>query len=256
MDEALRIIRIRVRSMLDDITPPAFYRDMRREIDASREMFESHPMIRRLIRDATPLLADEFGHGMRHSSRVAVEAGAIVLAQPGPGEDPEYAASLALICGMLHDLRRMEDDHARKGALTALDILKEYPIDPGDKERIAFAIRNHEAFSAPEECGDRLGDLLAGALYDADKFRWGPDNFADTLWEICEYCEWTAREVADNFPKALKIIESVSDTFRTETGRRYGPEFIETGLDLGRRIQRMIHEALDIEPDIVENKRP
>jgi len=52
------------------------------------------------------------------------------------------------------------------------------------RKYIADAIRNHEAFKETLEAADKEGRLVSDALYDADKFRWGPENFTTTLWTI------------------------------------------------------------------------
>ena len=35
-------------------------------------------------------------------------------------------------------------------------------------------------------------------------------------------------------------MERVRDTFRSDTGRQYGPDFIEIGIDIGREIYRYL----------------
>jgi hypothetical protein len=45
------------------------------------------------------------------------------------------------------------------------------------KRYIVAAIRNHEAFRKILESEDKSARLVSDSLYDADKFRWGPDNF-------------------------------------------------------------------------------
>jgi hypothetical protein len=111
---------------------------------------------------------------------------------------------------------------------------------------VQFAIENHEAFKLERAPPDDLTALVSGALYDADKFRWGPDNFVTTLWEICDYQDWSLERIVDVFPRGLEIIESISETFRTQTGRFYGPEFIDIGLEVGhylyRRMKRLSEE--------------
>ncbi|MEJ2116688.1 MAG: hypothetical protein P8Y36_01810, partial [Alphaproteobacteria bacterium] len=41
---------------------------------------------------------------------------------------------------------------------------------------ICLAIGNHEAFKPTVSCRSHLGRILSDCLFDADKFRWGPDN--------------------------------------------------------------------------------
>jgi hypothetical protein len=101
---------------------------------------------------------------------------------------------------------------------------------------ISFAIGNHEAFRPEAETTDPQEQLLAAALYDADKFRWGPDNFVTTLWEICDYEDWPLEDILARFPDGLDRIKAVASTFRTQTGQTYGPEMIDLGLSLGRQL--------------------
>jgi hypothetical protein len=137
----------------------------------------------------------------------------------------------------------MEPDHAYHGALFALRILHDFPLSDKDKNMICFAIRNHEAFKTCEPSPDFATGLVSNALYDADKFRWGPDNFVTTLWEICDYQEWSVENILEKFPKGIEIIHSISNTFRSTTGQIYGPEFIEIGLEIGRHIYRRMKQV-------------
>lgn len=220
---------------------PAFYRELESKISFAREMFFDHPMVIRLQEDVLPFLYDEYAHGVYHSKKVAIEAGAIVLSE---GENENVSADdirelvlLAQFCGLLHDCCRLEDEHAVKGAETSLVILNNYPLSEQSKKLITGAIARHEAFKDAAPVGDDvLLKILSGALYDADKFRWGPDNFSTTLWEICDYEDWTTDEIVKKFPKGLEIIKSVESTFRTETGKKYGPEMISQGLEIGTQL--------------------
>jgi hypothetical protein len=40
----------------------------------------------------------------------------------------------------------------------------------------------------------------------------------------------------------MKGILGIRDTFRTATGRRYGPEFIDLGLKIGEEIHKFLKE--------------
>jgi hypothetical protein len=44
------------------------------------------------------------------------------------------------------------------------------------------------------------------------------------------------------FPKGMEGISSIKETFRTETGKIYGPEFIELGLKIGEKIYLFLQE--------------
>ena len=46
------------------------------------------------------------------------------------------------------------------------------------------AIGNREAFQPCSNLADPVAQLLSNVLHDADKFRWGPDNFTEMIWDI------------------------------------------------------------------------
>lgn len=223
---------------------PSFYEYLAPEHSNSRETFFEHPLMLRCFEDVTPFLDHEFGHGIEHSQNVAIEAGTITLAETKQtnSQANRHLTLLAQISGLLHDICRMEKDHAVQGAKLSFEILKDYPLSDKDKQMISFAIANHEAFKQDSPAPDYSYELLSGALYDADKFRWGPDNFVTTMWEICDYQEWTLDNILERFPNAFEIINSISETFKTPTGQIFGPEFIEIGLELGNYLYRRMKQ--------------
>jgi len=222
---------------------PSFYTAMSAELASARDTFFSHPLILRCREDVLPFLNDEFGHGIEHSKKVAIEAGALILGESGMlGLDKVRRLSLmAMMAGLLHDTCRLEGEHAARGAELSLLILRDYPLTDEERRMISDAVRCHEAFAPPREFEHADTQVLADALYDADKFRWGPDNFITTLWEICNYQEWTLQQILDKFPSGLEMVASIQNTFRTSAGKIYGPEFIELGLVMGKQIYRIIH---------------
>lgn len=247
MNKVLTELRKEAKALAAAQPVPAFYRDLESKIAFAREMFFDHPLVIRLQEDVLPFLYDEYAHGIYHSKKVAIEAGAIVLNEGEiediSSEDMRELVLLAQFCGLLHDCCRLEDDHAQRGAETSLVILNNYPLSERSKELITGAIARHEAFKeeAPIE-NDPMLKILSGALYDADKFRWGPDNFSTTLWEICDYEDWSAGEIVDKFPKGIEIVKSIESTFRTETGRKYGPEMIRQGIEIGSQLYKRLLE--------------
>ena len=89
--------------------------------------------------------------------------------------------------GLLHDIKRKRKDHSTHAAAHAKKVLKKYPFSSEEIENICGAIQNHEAFKDNIDADTPEGELLSNCLYDADKFRWGPDNFQDTLWAMVSY---------------------------------------------------------------------
>ena len=88
-----------------------------------------------------------------------------------------------------------------------------------------------------------MGRLISDALYDADKFRWGPDNFTTTLWDMLGYAKINIELFLAGYKKGIEGIKRIKDTFRTKTGKEYGPEFIDLGLKIGDEIYK---ELLDM----------
>jgi hypothetical protein len=55
------------------------------------------------------------------------------------------------------------------------------------------------------------------------------------------------------FPRGMKGIARIKETFRTETGKVYGPEFIDRGLQMGEKIYVFLKERFAAEIE-AENK--
>lgn len=245
MNNTLRTIREQAKTLRGRLATPGFYRQCAAEIETARSAFFDDPLIYRMQQDVLPFLYDDYGHGVEHAKKVAIEGAAIVLAELGKTA-PDRArrlAKLAMLAGLLHDICRLEPDHALRGAEVSQLILQDYPLPAEDKAAVVRAVGCHEAFALCGETPDPDADLLAGALYDADKFRWGPDNFVTTLWEICDYLEWPLEEIVRRFPEGVERIRQVADTFRTGVGQAFGPEFIEQGLEMGRDLYLLLRDA-------------
>ncbi len=86
--------------------------------------------------------------------------------------------------------------------------------------------------------------LVSSALYDADKFRWGTDNFTRTLWDMAESLGAGPDLILRYYDRGVAAIRRVRESFRTDTGKRYGPDFIDIGLELSLRIRLMLEQEL------------
>jgi len=243
VNDLLRAMRDEAAAIAARMQRPSFYSLCGRELSASRTRFFAEPLVARLTEDVSPFLADAYGHGMGHARAVAVEAGAIVLAEAAPGASRRLLL-LAHLAGLVHDVARLEEDHAAAGAERARAILQDYPLEEAEVARVVHAVAAHEAFGNRPESPDPDAGLLAGALYDADKFRWGPDTFLTTLWEICAYREWPPAEILARFPAGVERVRQVAETFRTGTGQAFGPEFIEIGLAIAGRLYQLLRERV------------
>jgi hypothetical protein len=182
----------------------------------------------------------ECAHGLCHCEAVARDAGAIVLIEAQECEinrsDIEPLFTAAIIAGLLHDIKRKEQDHAVRGSIEAEKILAGLGMNLRERQYIADAIRNHEAFQETFDRDDAAGRLVSDALYDADKFRWGPENFTTTLWLMVEAHDTPPEALHRIFKEKMRGIERIKETFRTATGKQYGPEFIDQGITIGNAI--------------------
>jgi hypothetical protein len=228
------------RDIAGSFPSPRFYSCCGEWIELSRSLFSRDERVLTCRASVQQGLKDNYGHGLEHAEKVAVEAGALACIEGrkilSRESDRRRAGVLAQLAGLLHDLRRGDKDHARCGAAAAGKILRDFSLPPEEEKIIVEAIFNHEAFIEPARIDSPLGQMVSDALYDADKFRWGPDNFTVTLWEMLRFSQGPVVRLIRRFPKGMKGIARIKDTFRTETGRLYGPEFIDLGLQIGEKI--------------------
>ncbi|MBA4371717.1 MAG: hypothetical protein C0402_02515 [Thermodesulfovibrio sp.] len=228
---------------------PLFYARHEQELSLSSAYFEASSTISRCLQflDEAKLHP---AHGILHCEKVAREAGAILLIERqerGLLDTDRGAMLLSVqIAGLLHDIRRSEADHPVAGSREAERILRDFDLEAQYKRYIVAAIRNHEAFKKVLSSADEPALLVSDCLYDADKFRWGPDNFTQTLWLITESFQIPLRKLYQDFEEKLEGINRISETFRTDTGRRYGPEFVELGLKIGKEIYREMRSIMEL----------
>lgn len=226
------------RKIAADVGTPRFYIERTREVALSRDLFAAEPLVARGL----ALVAQRGecpGHGLRHVEKVAVDLGALILIEAGDKVSVGRVRRLVLLAhlaGILHDIRRTERDHAERGAEEAKGLLTSFPLQTDERQGIADAIRNHEAFRSCRAAAGHEAQLLSDALYDADKFRWGPDNFTDTLWAMLAPRGISLQALLPRFLPSLEGIRKVRESFRTPTGKEYGPDFIDRGLLIGRRV--------------------
>lgn len=235
------------RRVAQDLPRPLFYCRQPDAVRRSEELLKTHALILKCHAhlDESQL---ECAHGLCHCEAVARDAGAIVLIEGhnrGMNQadiDPLFTA--AIMAGLLHDIKRREQDHAVRGSLEAEKILKTLSVDERSRSFISYAIRNHEAFKAVCDLNDADGCMVSDALYDADKFRWGPENFTGTLWIMVEDHQTPPEVLYGSFKEKMNGIEKIKETFRTGTGKQYGPEFIDQGLTIGNAIYEEMSKLL------------
>jgi hypothetical protein len=244
MDAVYQEIRKIAREIVARYPRPDFYLDHPSEVSASRRFYRTDDSIVRLKRDLAKSLDDDFGHGMGHVEKVAIDAGTLVIIESRLAGDVESLIRrnllLAQCAGLLHDICRKEKAHAVKGAETAGQILKTYPLVPEEITHVCAAIRNHEAFAHREQLPAQQARMISDCLYDADKFRWGPDNFSHTIWDMVGFLNPPLKTFVAHYPKGMALLKKIRDTFRSRTGKRYGPQFIDIGIAIGDELFELI----------------
>lgn len=245
MTSIYRSIQQRAREIVARFPRPRFYDDCDWAVQASQRIFDTHPRIKDIHRIAARHLKDDFGHGLRHAVKVTLDAGALVLAEYRDSGLERRAVNQQVLlvqsAGLLHDIKRTHKNHALRGAESARALLAPFPFTPAEVETICRAIENHTAFKSqqqPPRAAPRC--LISDCLYDADKFRWGPDNFTDTVWEMITSADLPLDEFIRRYPRGMEGIARIGKTFRSRTGREYGPGFIKLGLSIGDEIYHMI----------------
>ena len=241
-DEMMNSSRVIAASFPD----PRFYESCAAQLADSHRIYRQAPLVGRCRKAIAQDLARNPSHGLDHAEKVALEAGALVLAEGArtglEESDGKEIAALAQVAGLLHDMRRGDKDHARSGAIAAGSLLDNLGVPEKDGQYVVQAIANHEAFVEPPMIVSAIGKLVGDALYDADKFRWGPDNFTVTIWEMLRFAHASVVAVIPRFPEGMEGIARIKGTFRSHTGRIFGPEFIDLGLSMGNKIYEFLRE--------------
>lgn len=244
MGPVYAILRDRARKIADGLPTADFYRVHARELDQSRLFLARPGQLAEIRARVQQTIENDFGHGLRHARLVAVDAGALALIEGARAGLAAKAAERQLLCaqaaGLLHDMCRKEKRHAEAGAVVARKILTAHAFAPPEIDAICYAIRNHEAFQRIQAPPSAAAGLLSDCLYDADKFRWGPDNFTDTLWAMVTFYNPPLSVFVERYPGGMRKLEEIKTTFRSVTGRRYGPQMIDFGVRIGRELMNTI----------------
>lgn len=244
MEHIYTRMRKRARQIVSRLPPPDFYQDHSSAKELSRQCLENHPVTDELLAFVTKQLEEDFGHGLEHAVKVAVDAGALMIIEnKSVGHAADFINRRVLIvqcAGLLHDFKRKKDNHAEQGAAYARKVLQTYPLAPDEIEDVSRAILNHVAFKTTIAIKNLEGVLVSDCLYDADKFRWGPDNFSDTIWSMVTFSKTPIVKFIDLYHQGMGKIAKIKDTFRTATGKKYGPQFIDLGLAIGEELFQVI----------------
>ncbi|MBI9074927.1 MAG: hypothetical protein JEZ02_05905 [Desulfatibacillum sp.] len=246
MNDLYERIRRRAREIGNKYPEQAFYVDHAEQLELSQKALKTTPVLQKLHNLVASVVDDDLGHGLDHALKVTIDAGVLFLvhARQEKLREMERERGLLLVqtAGLLHDISRKEKRHAHAGALAAEEILEDFPFSKNEIGSICLAIRNHEAFQTPDPCESEIGQAISDCLYDADKFRWGPDNFTDTVWYMVSFYKSPISVFLDRYAEGIKGVIKIKETFRTSTGQAYGPEFVNTGLEIGEEIRQMLKD--------------
>jgi hypothetical protein len=234
----------RARQIVSSFPLPEFYSDHYRAFDCATQFFKTDPVLKKLHRFVAEHLENDFGHGLQHATKVTLDAGALMhIEAQATGYSKSFLnrrLRVVQCAGLLHDIKRKAKNHAETGADHARGILRNYPLEVLEVEDVCLAIRNHEAFKIKVPIDTPEGGLVSDCLYDADKFRWGPDNFTDTIWDMISFNNPPLSEFMGRYPKGMESLAKIKPTFRTATGKKYGPQFIDLGLAIGQELYETI----------------
>lgn len=246
-DLAYSRLKQRALRISEALGTPSFYTNHKKEMQISSESLRTNSILKKCRSYLDESLMDP-GHGLAHAEAVAVDAGTIIQVEGRIYNlDSTIVSRLIIyvqIAGLLHDIKRKEKDHTIVGGEEAKRILNDFQIESHYRRYIVAAIRNHEAFKEVLESEDETARLISDSLYDADKFRWGPDNFTTTLWLMLNSTNVPIETLHENFMGNIKYIEGIKDTFRTQTGKKYGPEIIDMGIAIGHAIYKEMTDML------------
>jgi hypothetical protein len=238
------ILREHARAIAARLPIPDFYREHAGETAHALRCLEQEPLLLELRAFVDGQLDNDFGHGIGHALKVAADAGALALIEGRRAGHPSRRVERTLLvcqaAGLMHDIHRKLANHALEGARYARQALTAFPFAPSEIEAICYAIRSHEAFQRIKTAPSKTASFLADCLYDADKFRWGPDNFTDTLWDMVAYYNPSVADFVARYPGGMQRLEEIKGTFRSTTGRQYGPQMIDYGILIGKQLMTFI----------------
>ena len=246
MDDEIKKLQREAERIASRHKLPDFYLRFRAPMALARRLYHADPLVARLRSRVSPLLNEDLGHGLYHCSRVGLDAATLIcietLASRIERRRAERLMLLGLFAGLLHDISRGEEKHAEVGAVEAARLLDGFPLHEIEVACICAAIRNHEAFTTPAPFLRPWFHLVSDSLYDADKFRWGRDTFTHTIWHMIDHQKVTPRELITRFPWGMTGILRIRETFRSTTGRHFGPQIIEAGMDIGKEIYHYLRQ--------------
>ena len=251
MDSVLEEIKNIARDIVSKSRKASFYEENDHVLHKSINFFSKNHLIQKIKSDVFKTLEDNFGHGYGHAKTVAIEAGVIFYLERSRTNqclDDESCFLIPQIAGILHDICRKEKNHAVQGSIYAGNYLPNVTDDKELIDSVVYAISKHEAFCENNSEPPSIeAKLLSHCLYDSDKFRWGPDNFSHMLWAMLEYSDITPSQFIGGYKRGMNSLVTIRSTFRSDTGKKYGPEFIDIGLEIGEELYRRIKNKFELQ---------
>lgn len=228
---------------------PSFYSDFAEEAAFSSDLFFNHPALLKLQDDSVAFLYDDYMFGIEHSKRLAQDACILMLAG-GSGlssQESRHTGLLAQVAAMIRDIECAggESDRTHGSAVTLLEGCNSLTSDEKKLVARASTCRSRPDFSALPE-SDQLR-ALAYSLHDAYWFRFGPDIFSTVMWIYCDYNQLSPAELVERFEVGVEDARYASDGFLTETGKKYGPEILQAGVEQGETMLKLLREAAGLE---------
>lgn len=244
MESIYHSLKTQARKIAAQHPPPSFYRHFFSEHTYAASFLERTPFLSELRNAVADRLNENLGHGSVHAEKVAVDAGTLIIIEGHAAGCSRFFSDRLMLqvqtAALLHDICRVENNHAQKGAVIAREYLSGAPFTETELNHICRAIHNHEAFKQTLPSANQAGRLVSDCLYDADKFRWGKDNFSFTLWDMLDFSKVPVGDFIASYSDGMNVLEKVRGTFRTRTGKQYGPRFIDIGLSIGRELQMIM----------------
>ena len=113
-------IRQRARQIILRHPTPIFYHDHAAADEASKQLFDSSRVIKKLLSFLAGTLENDFGHGLMHAVKVSHDAGTLMVIETRQShyneEVPARLVCLAQTAGLLHDGKRKKKDHSSHAA--------------------------------------------------------------------------------------------------------------------------------------------
>ena len=236
----LEELKNQAKTIVRGLPKPALYANHPEDTAFAWEVFFNHPLLVRLQGEALQYLYDDYMFGIEHAKRMAQDTGLLILLETSnlPQEESRPVSIQGQAAGMLSGLER-GDEAPGHLAETASMVLTSAELRPGERERILWAIEHFR--DDPVEPPDEEAGVLAAALYDAAKFRYGTDILPTALWMHCDYSTASAREVRECLQGHVPGPPE-DGGFRTRTGQRYGAEIMEQGRLVIQEMVRFLEE--------------